>query len=163
VVLGFEDKNAPITVRLDGIYGSVDGENRVFLASAGLSDLAHRIYVSRAALRLPVEDIAHVKVTPPVAVPEDALKNAVSALFADDVVSIGKHAMPSDLVVELTRTEAGPPKRVACTAPKDGKRLCTTSDLPDVTFSLTEGKLAPLLGLAPDGGSSLAPDGGSLR
>jgi hypothetical protein len=156
VVLGFEDKNAPLTVRFEGDYGSVDGANRVFLANPGYRELAHRIYVSRAATRAPMEDIAHVKATragKPVTLDDETLKNAVAALFADEVVSIGKHAMPNYLVVEVQRGEAGPPKRIACASPWDGKCQCTTSDLPDVTFTLTLAKLAPLLGLATDGGA----------
>ncbi len=162
VVLGFEDGNAPATVRFDGdapgggAYGSLDGDNHVFVANPGLRELAHGIYVSHAATREPIESIASVRVlergkdvTPK---DPDAAKDAASALFADRAVLVKKHDQPADVVVELARA-AGAPKRVTCGPAHDGKRLCTASDLPLVQYELADAKLAPLLSLARDAGA----------
>jgi hypothetical protein len=163
VVLGFEDGNAPATVRFDGdafgggVYGSLDGDNHVFVANAGLRELAHGIYVSHAGTREPLESIASVRVsehgkdvTPK---DQDGAKNAASALFADRVVAVKKHDQPADVVVEFLRADAGAPKRLTCGAPWDAKRLCTASDLPDVQYELADAKLGPLLSLARDAGA----------
>ena len=126
VIVAFADGNAPATVRFGGegeggFYGKVEGKPEVFVASRGLYELAKRIYVSHAALRVEPSRIDSVKV-----VSRDksltvrdpaALRNAAGSLFADRIVSVGSADIGDvDVEVVIGLSEGGPPKRVVCSA-----------------------------------------------
>jgi hypothetical protein len=154
VVLSFADGNAPATVRFGaegegGIYGTVDGHPEVFVAPLALHELAKRIYVSHAALRVEPARVESVKVSiqgRPIAVRDAAgLRDAVGGLFADRVVSLGSTDVgPVDVEI-LIAAEGGPPKRVVCnspvTNPSGSWRRCATAGVRavfDVRASLVD-------------------------
>jgi len=133
VVLSFADGNAPAVVRfgadepaIGGVYGKVEGSDRVFLVGRSVRDLAKKIYVSRAALA-----------------------SAVPGLYADDVLRLG----PPDVGrVELELGTGA--KRVRCgavTKVNDAEtRPCAIPDVKAV-FLVSTSKLASVV--APDGGT----------
>ncbi|MDF2697837.1 MAG: hypothetical protein K0S65_6220 [Labilithrix sp.] len=140
VILSFEDGNAPATVRFGaegegGLYGTVDGRPEVFVAPLALHELAKRIYVSHASLRVEPARIESVKVAvrgKPVREQDPStLAAAAGALFADRVSALGSSDVgPVDVELQMALAEGGPPKRVVCGAPEitsSGKwRRCAT-------------------------------------
>ncbi len=126
VTLGFVDESAPVTVRLGaegegGVYGIVDGRAEVFVAPLALLELAKRIYVSHASLRVAPERALSVKVTAggrAIDARDVArLRDAAGALFADRVVSLGPPDVGKvDVEIAIAEGEAGATKRVACAA-----------------------------------------------
>lgn len=169
VVLAFEDGNAPITVWFGaegegGVYGRVDTRPGVFVAPQALRELAGRIYVNRGSLRAEASRIERVRATfegRPVVREASALREAVAALFADRVVSLGKTGTAApDLVIEIALAEGGPTRRIACRpGGSPAERLCTASGI-DATFALAVSRLAPFL--PPPGGEGGGVDGGPL-
>ena len=170
VVLAFEDGKAPITVWFGaegegGIYGRVDTRDGVFVAPMALRELAGRIYVSRGSLRVEASRIERVRATfegRPVVREASALREAVAALFADRVVSLGRASATAtpDLVIEIALAEGGPPRRIACwPGGSSAERLCTASGI-EATFALAPARLAPFLPPADAGPLFIARDGG---
>lgn len=157
VVLAFADGNAPVTVRFGaegdgGVYGTIDGRPEVFVAPAALHELAKRIYVSHASLRVEPDAIESVNVTvrgKPVVHPRQ--RDAAGALYADHVVSLGAAEVgPTDVEITIARAEGGRPKRVVCSAitttATGSWRRCATPDVKavfDVRASLVDALLAP--------------------
>jgi hypothetical protein len=172
VVFGFAGGNAPVTLRLGaegegGIYGTIDAKPGVFVAPKSLRELASAIYVSKAALRIPEEQIASVKVlrdgkpfTPPA--PPEALREAFSGFFAERAFSLGARSGPSfgpELSLVAVVADGGPTRTVRCGPVRPGgARLCSGDVLPDVLFEFSAARLAPFLGDADAG--TVAPDGG---
>ncbi len=154
VVVGFADGNAPVTVRFGaegegGIYGTIDGRPEVFVAPLALHELAKRIYVSHATLRVDPARVESVKVTaqgrPVTGVDPAALREAAGRLFADRVVSLGTPDIGKVDVEIAVASEGSASKRIACGAPaalSSGTwRRCATPDVKavfDVRSSLVE-------------------------
>jgi hypothetical protein len=160
VVLGFADGNAPVTVWFGaeaeaGIYVRVDPRPGVLVAPRSLRDLAKTIYVSRGTLRTEAARIERVRVVAdgkPVTVHDPGLaRDTMAALFADRVVALKKPEGVPDLVIEVSVTEGGPPRRIACRAVSKNERYCGLEGV-NATFSVAESRLAPLI-IAPDGGA----------
>ncbi|MCL2725551.1 MAG: DUF4340 domain-containing protein [Polyangiaceae bacterium] len=140
----------------DGVYGVIDGESGVFVAPARLHELASAIYVSRAVLRAPEDEIEKVSVTlngAPVpaaaAAARDpaALRQAAAALYADRVVSLGTRSARGEIAINIAVTEAGAQKHVVCSAPDDesaGEWLCSVAGV-NATFGVAAGKLTAFL------------------
>jgi hypothetical protein len=135
VVLSYADGNAPATIHFGdvgegGVYGNIDGRSEVFVAATALADLAKRIYVSRAAFRIDPATIERVTVSlHGKALPlEDLapLREAVGALFADRVVSLGAPTIGAADFELLIVAEGGAPKRIACGPEVAGVRRCAT-------------------------------------
>lgn len=143
VVLAFADENAPVTVRLGadgegGTYGMIDGRPGVFVAPLAISELARRIYVSHASLRVEPTRIESVKVTsrgtPVVAREPEALRAAAAALFADRAASLGPpNVGPPDVEITIALADGGPAKRITCSAARTTSsgswRRCATPDV----------------------------------
>lgn len=157
VVLRFEDDREPRTIVLGrdgegGIYGQRFGEPAVFVAPASLRRLASRIYVSRASLRAAPDDIGSVRSTfDGVAVGGDAaaLRQAVGALYADDVVAIGPASSAAlgrtNLLIEVKPADAGPPHRIRCAVAKGrADDRCSVDGL-SATFAVAPARLDPFL------------------
>jgi len=167
VVLAFADRKAPATVRFGaegegGIYGTIDGRPEVFVAPLALHELAKRIYVSHATLRVSLEKSESVKVIArgkPVPARDPAvLREAASGLFADHVVSLGGSDVgPVDVEIQIALAEGGPPKRVLCgaplTTPTGRWRRCSTPAVKAV-FEVRSGLVEPFL--APPGAPGAA-------
>jgi Domain of unknown function (DUF4340) len=159
VVLSFADGNAPVTVRFGaegegGIYGMVDGRPEVFVAPLALHELAKRIYVSHASLRVEPARVESVKVTvrgKSVEGEPAVLAAAAGALFADHVVSLGSSDVgPVDVELRIAVAEGGAPKRVVCSAPEvresGTRRRCATPGVKavfDVRSSLLDAFMKP--------------------
>jgi hypothetical protein len=180
---GFHDSSCRVTFAFDNhfravllgsktnnghVYGRIDGEDGVFLASEHLFDLASTIYVSRAALRVPLSEVTNVSATlngVPVP-PSDAMRDAVAALYADRVKSLGAQAPQTSgtgssktLTIDITLADAGPPKHVVCNgAGPSSEWLCRVSGV-NATFGVSGAKLREFLpSLRTD---DVAPDAGS--
>ena len=159
VVIAFEDGNAPVTLWFnapgDGpLVARVDPRPGVFLAPSSMRELAGRIYVNRGALRTDAERIERVRVTfegKPVA-PRGptAFKDAAGALYADSVLAIhSKAGGTPDLVIEISLSEGGPSRRIACRpAPAGEPRVCTVDGI-DAMFAVSQAKLAGFLSAPP--------------
>lgn len=143
VALSFADGSAPVTVRFGGegeggVYGTVEGRGGIFVAPAVMRELAQRIYVSHASLRVDPSRVESVKVTqqgkPVLGVPADALRDAAGALYADRALSIGTPSVGAvDVDLLFAVSESGPPKQVRCgaayTTATGHWRRCATSDV----------------------------------
>jgi hypothetical protein len=166
-VLGFADGDAPVTVRLGaegegGVYGLVDGHPEVFVAPLALEELARRIYVSHASLRVAPERVESVRVVaqgrPVVGLDPSRLRDAAGALYADRVVGVGPPDVGRpDVELTIAMTEGGPPRRVLCSAPvvspTGTARRCATPDVKAV-FEVRAGAIdAFLRGGAEDAGA----------
>ena len=172
VVLAFADGNAPLTVWFGaegegGVYARVDTGAGVFIAPKALRELAGRIYVSRGSLRTEAARIERVRATldgKPVVREASALREAVAALFADRVVSLGKKgpAGPSapDLVIEVVLADAGGARRIACRPEAAAERICTVDGV-EATFALAASRLAPFLPGRDGGGNGGHPGDGA--
>ncbi len=157
VILGFADENSPATIRFGNraegaIYGKVEGSPHVFLAPLSLHDLAKRIYVSRAALRVPADAISDVRVTP---APKDPLpllerrKEAAANLYPDDVASIGSNDIPKvDLTIEIVQTNDRPTLKVRCGPVDKNIRQCATDGVRAI-FDVHSSRIDPILKEAP--------------
>ena len=160
------------------VYGRLDGENGVFLASGHLFDLASTLYVSRAALRVPASEVIQVSATLnglPVP-PSEAMRDAVAALYADRAVSLGAQAprvgASKTLTIDITLAEAGARKHVLCNGAEHASEwLCRALGV-NATFGVSAAKIAAFLP-SPLGGKAaaepppdtprtedIAPDGG---
>ncbi|MCL2779315.1 MAG: DUF4340 domain-containing protein [Polyangiaceae bacterium] len=145
------------------VYGRIDGEDGVFLASGHLFDLASTLYVSRAALRVPASEITKVSATLnglPVP-PSDAMRDAVAALYADRVRSLGAQAPQTPgagssktLILDITLADAGTQKHVMCNSPSN-EWLCRVAGV-NATFGVSDAKLAAFL--PSSSGKSAPPD-----
>ena len=113
-----------------------------------LRELAGRIYVSRAALRVDAARVERVRVIadgkPVVGREPKALADAVAALSADRVVSLKKEVGAPDLVIEVAVAEGGPARRIACRAVSPTERHCGVVGV-NATFAVGEARLAPFL------------------
>jgi len=156
-VVGFEDGNAPATITLGaacegGLYAKVDTRPGVFIAPESLRGLMTGIYVNRAALRTDPSRIERVRATyrgKPVERDEAAMKDVAGGLVANRVVAVGRAAVaalpPAELVLEVTSTEGGPPKRIACRARDErGQRSCTVDGV-DAVFGVRDAAVGRLL------------------
>jgi len=175
MVLGFEGGNAPVTITLGaegdaGVYGKVDTRPGVFVAPLSLRELMGRIFVSRASLRTEASAIERVRATSggrPTTLDDGTLRSVASGLLADQVVALGRAAVtalpPADVVLEVTRSEVGAPRRIVC-RPADaaGKRRCTASDV-DAVFLVSSTRLAALdpARAGADGGADAGADPGA--
>jgi hypothetical protein len=143
VVLFFADGGEPARIRFGaegegGVYGTVGNRPEVFVAPVVLRELAARIYVSHAALRVDPAAVEHVTVTQHgkqvTARDATALREAAGALYADHAVSIGgTNVGPVDVEIAIALAEGGPPKRVACGAEMSSAtgrwRRCAADDV----------------------------------
>lgn len=144
----------------------------VFVAPRSLLDLAKRIYVSRAALRVDPSRVESVRVTIGGA-PRDlesvgsggSLRDRVGALYADRVVSIGDaRVSPVEMEITIaTKLESdagpvrpGPTKHIACGRVEEGWRRCQTPDVKAI-FAVHESTLQslfPIVDAGRDGDAS---------
>jgi hypothetical protein len=143
VALFFADGGEPTRIRFGaegegGVYGTVGSRSEVFVAPNVLRELAARIYVSHAALRVDPAVIEQVKVTQhgkSVTMRDAAaLRDAAGALYADHAVSIGGTSVgPVDVEIAIALAEGGPPKRIACGAETSSAtghwRRCAADDV----------------------------------
>ncbi|MBX3225767.1 MAG: DUF4340 domain-containing protein [Labilithrix sp.] len=139
VVLGFADGNTPVTVSFGkpaegGVYGNVDGRPEVFVAPSALEELAKRIYVSRAALRVAPEQVASVAVTvkgqPAALAPSAQLREAAGSFYAERAVKLGTNDVgAADVEIVITVADGGAPKRVSCATSDDTSLRCATPDV----------------------------------
>ncbi|MBX3205312.1 MAG: DUF4340 domain-containing protein [Labilithrix sp.] len=176
VVLTFADGNAPATVRFGapgegGVYGTVDGHPEVFVAPVALHELAKRVYVSHAALRVPPEEIESVKVIaqgrPVPARDPAALRDAAGGLFADRAASLGSSDVGAvDVEIQIARAEGGPPKRVVCAAPRTTAtgvwRRCATASV-KATFDVASAHVDAFLASTPGSDAGARDSGAHAR
>jgi hypothetical protein len=154
LVIGFDDGNAPVTVWFgreaeSGIYVRVDPRSGVLVAARSIRDLAKSLYVSRGSLRTDAALIDHVrvisngKVVPPGDLARaDRVREGIADLFADRVVSLKKPEGAPNLVLEVTVSEGGPPRRIDCRPVSSAERYCGI-DGTNATFSVSAARLAP--------------------
>lgn len=172
VVIAFEGGNAPVTLWFGsegegGVYARIEPRAGVMVAPRALRELAGRIYVSRGSLRVEAATIERVRVTAggkPVT-PRDpkALADAVAALSADRVESLENGVGTPDLVLDVSVTEGGLARRIACKAFSPAERHCSIDGV-NATFAVAEARLAPFLPAvlpAREAGADGGPDGGS--
>ena len=177
VVLGFEDGNAPTTLTFGaegegGTYARVDTRTGVFVAPPSYREMMKRIFVSRSALRVDESKIENVRATldgRPVKGDLVTLAVGVSTLVADSVLSVGKAKPaedravgPVDLVVNVARSEGGPPRRIACRpfVDKPGEHACAADDV-DAVFVFPNTRLTAFLpapAASADAGPAAGPD-----
>jgi hypothetical protein len=174
MVITFEDGNAPVTLLFGGegeggVYARIESRSGVMVAPGALRELAGRIYVSRASLRVDAARIERVRVVSNGAVvtarEPSALAAAVSMLSADRVVSLKRDAGAPDLLVEVSVGESGPARQIACRAVSATERHCVTSGV-NATFAVPEARLSQLLPPREAGASGHpgeAVDGGAGR
>lgn len=167
VVLGFEDGNAPVTVRFGaegegGIYVEAEPRSGVAVAPRSLHVLARDIYVSRGTLRTEAAKIEAVKVTlhGRAVTPADPgrARDAVAGLFAERVVSLKRLAGPADLVIDVALAEGGRPRHIACRSVSSRERDCSVDGV-SATFAVSPARLAALLPPSEiDAGTEPSPD-----
>jgi hypothetical protein len=143
VGLYFAGQSEPIMVRLGGegeggVYGIVSGHPEVFVAPIVLRELAKRLYVSQASLRVDPARLESVKVVhkgqPVTAASPAELREAAGALYPDRAVALGAPGVGAvDVEITMALAEGGPPKRVACgveyTTATGRWRRCAASDV----------------------------------
>lgn len=136
VVVAFADGDAPVTVRFGaegegGVYGTVDGRPEVFVAPPSLVELAKRIYVSRASLRVDPARVESVRVTARgAAVRADpaGFREAMGGLFADRVVTLDASDVGRvEVEITVALVDAGGAKRIVCGPVVDHWRRCAVS------------------------------------
>lgn len=149
VVLGAEGEG--------GVYGTVSGDPAVFVAPRALRQMLETIYVSRTAVRLPPAEVSGVTVTIPGRkaheLATDAARAAVTGLFADQVLSVGRAPRVTPSLTLLMKGSSGTLRLVcgpgASGAPDGGvteaRRACAVEGLPAL-FAIDEPRLAPFLG-----------------
>lgn len=171
VVVAFAGGNAPVTVRFGaegegGVYGAVDGRPEVFVAPLSLRELARRIYVSRAALRVDPSRIESVRVSARGRSANHdpaALREAAAGIYADRVVTLASSDVgPVEIEIEIATAEGGATKRVVCGPMVSLFRRCAVSGVRavfDVHPSNLDGLFEPLDAGAARGAPR--PDAGS--
>lgn len=157
--LSFADGNTPRMVHLGaqaagGVYGSVDGERGVFVASLALETLMRSLYVSRTMLRV----LDATKVTATVKGKSIPTKpEGMSTFFAERVLSIGSNDVgPVDLELVVTSGDGGPPRRIVCSASDGNGRRCASPNIKAV-FEVTEGTIAQVA-ISPEISDAGTPD-----
>jgi hypothetical protein len=159
VVFAFPDGNAPLTVWFGaegeaGVYVRVDRRPGVAVVPRSLRDLAKAIYVNRGTLRTDAARIERVRIVAdgkPVSPDPAVARDALASLVADRVIALKRPVGVPDLTIEVSVTEGGPARRIACRAISPTERHCGLDGV-NATFSVAESRLAPLI-IAPDGGA----------
>lgn len=148
VTLSFADGNTPRVVRLGGktdggVFGTIDGERGVFVAPPLVDALVRGVYVSRASLRaVDAEKVTARLHGRPVA----ASAAGMESFFAEGVRSLGSSDVgPVDLELLVTIADAGPPRRIVCSASAGGLRRCAAPDLSAV-FDVKDATVAQVVG-----------------
>jgi hypothetical protein len=151
VQLTFASGNEPLTVTFGaraegGVYGQTSSQKGVFVAPEELLAKASRIYVDLASLRSEAKEITRVHVSRlgrEVAGETNVMRDAVAALYADRVVSLGTRGLSTPtLLIDAWQGDATPPRHVACRpAPKGNEHWCTRAGV-DATFAVRTSLLA---------------------
>jgi len=132
LVAAFEDNNNPLTIHLGadgegGVYGSIDGKREVFVVGKAFAELARRIYVNRAAMRVDPQQIESVKASvngKPVTLKDNT---KLGSFYADRVASLGAQQVAQpEVELTISLSEGGPTKRIACSKAEGAWRKCST-------------------------------------
>lgn len=175
VSLGFEDGKSPVAIAFGaegegGVYGKRSDDPAVFLAPKSLRERIARLYVSRAYLRAPAEQIASVTATyagkPLASASPSALVDLASSLYADRVVAIGPSKLAGRaplLGLDVREKDGGSGAKIACArADAPAEWWCELAGV-RATFAVAASKLDPLVAPPPVDAGSPPPEAGVAR